>query len=56
VKEGMAKPGVFGFSILERTPGDGPADTGGTWTLTGYDTFARPFGVCTIIGRAVDCH
>ena len=51
VKDGIGLPGVFGFSMIECVPGD----TSGVWTLTAYDTQARPFGSCRIEGRAVSC-
>lgn len=52
VKDGIARPHVFGFSILERTDGD----TSGTWRLTAYDIHAQPIATCRIAGRTLDCH
>jgi len=51
VKDGIAKPHVFGFSVLERVPGDQT----GTWTLTGFDVYGHAFGYCTIKGRQLAC-
>lgn len=51
VKDGIGRPGVYGFSMIERAPGD----NSGTWTLTAYDTHGRPFGSCKIVGRSADC-
>ncbi len=52
VKAGIARPRVFGFSMIERAPDD---DSGLEWTLTGYDTHGRPIGRCRLHGRALDC-
>ena len=50
VKAGIAKPGIYGFSMLERA-----TDGSGKWTFTGYDTHAKPIGRCIIDGRNLDC-
>ena len=52
VTDGIARPGIFGFSMIERDP----ADMSGTrWTLTGYDTHGKSIGKCQIDGRKLAC-
>ena len=51
VKDGVGRPGVFGFSMIERAADD----TTGTWTLTGYDIAGRSIARCVMTGRAVSC-
>jgi Calcineurin-like phosphoesterase len=50
IKEGIARPGIYGFSMLERR-GDDPLK----WTYRGYDIHAQPIGTCAIDGRAIKC-
>jgi hypothetical protein len=52
IKNGLAKPRTFGFSMLER-PAAGPEDQ---WTITDYDTHGRQLGACTLAGRTVNCY
>ncbi len=52
VREGIGRPRVFGFSMIERAADD---NSGLRWTLTGYDTHGRPIGVCRMNGRALSC-
>ena len=52
VRNGIGRPGIFGFSMIERDPSD---DSGLRWTLTGYDTHARVIGTCRLDGRRLDC-
>ena len=52
VREGIGRPRVFGFSMIERAADD---NSGLRWTLTGYDTHGRPIGVCRMTGRALSC-
>ena len=52
VKDGIGRPGIFGFSILERAKED---TTGLKWTLTAYDTRGRAFSRCRIDGRNGTC-
>jgi hypothetical protein len=52
VTDGIARPGIFGFSMIERDP----ADMSGTkWTLTGYDNHGAAIGKCQLDGRKVVC-
>ncbi len=51
VKDGIARPHVFGFSILERAG----SDATGAWTLTAYDVHAQPIASCRILGRTLRC-
>jgi hypothetical protein len=52
VKDGVGRPGVFGFSMMERVPGD---ETGLNWTLTGYDVRGAVIARCDIRGRDASC-
>ncbi|MCL2714294.1 MAG: metallophosphoesterase [Alphaproteobacteria bacterium] len=52
VKDGIARPHRFGFSMIERATAR-PGDT--TWQLTGYDTQGHPIGACAVNGREVRC-
>lgn len=53
VKDGIGRPRVFGFSMIERAADD---NSGARWTLTGYDTHGRPIGKCRLDGRSLsDC-
>ncbi len=52
VKDGLGRPGIFGFSMLERVPGD---DTGLNWVLTGYDIHGKSIARCEIKGRDAAC-
>ena len=52
VAAGLARPGVFGFAMLERAPDD---TDGSHWTLTAYDTRATTLARCKINGRRLDC-
>lgn len=52
VKDGVGRPGVFGFSVMEREKDD---PTGLKWSLTAYDTRGRPFARCKIEGRNAVC-
>jgi Calcineurin-like phosphoesterase len=52
IKEGIGRPRVFGFSMIERAADD---NSGLRWTLTGYDTHGRPIGVCRLDGRNLSC-
>lgn len=49
---GQSRPGVFGFSMIERDPND---MTGANWTLTGYDIRGMSIGHCVIAGRNLAC-
>lgn len=51
IKSGFAKPRTFGFSMLERAPGD----RSGRWTLTDYDVHGQPLGACELFGRTATC-
>ncbi len=52
VTDGIGRPGIFGFSMIERDP----ADMSGTkWSLTGYDTRGRTIGHCQLNGRKIAC-
>ena len=51
VKDGIGRPRVFGFSMMERAE----SDLSGDWTLTGYDTHGRSIGSCRLHGRGLDC-
>jgi hypothetical protein len=48
----MARPGIFGFSMIERDPAD---KSGTKWTLTGYDNHGASFGKCKLDGRKLAC-
>jgi len=52
VKDGIGRPHVFGFSMIERVEAD---PSGKTWKLTGYDTQGHPIGACQIKWREVIC-
>ena len=52
VKDGLGRPGVFGFSTMERSPDD---TSGLNWVLTGYDTHGRVIARCEIKGRNAAC-
>jgi hypothetical protein len=52
VKDGVGRPGVFGFSMLERAPND---NTGLNWTLTGYDIKGKAIATCDIKGKDASC-
>lgn len=49
IKAGITRPGIFGFSLLERQSDQ-------KWIYTGYDIHARPIGICDIDGRTMACH
>jgi hypothetical protein len=53
VKDGLGRPGVFGFSMLERVSND---PTGLNWILTGYDIHGISIARCKINGRTADCN
>jgi hypothetical protein len=53
VKDGIGRPGVFGFSMLERVPDD---LTGMNWVLTGYDINGILIARCDIKGRNAFCN
>jgi hypothetical protein len=49
---GLARPGIFGFAMIERERND----TSGTkWTLTGYDRRGQSIGMCKLDGRNLVC-
>ena len=50
VKAGIARPGIYGFSMLERAK-----DGSGAWTFTGYDVHGKVIGKCQVKGRDLDC-
>jgi hypothetical protein len=50
VKAGIARPGIYGFSVLERVQ-----DGSGNWTFTGYDVHGKQIGKCLLKGRGLDC-
>ncbi len=52
VKDGLGRPGIFGFSMMERDKDD---STGLKWTLTAYDTHGQAFARCRIDGRNATC-
>ena len=52
VKDGLGRPGVFGFSMLERVADDA---TGLNWILTGYDIHGQALARCDIKGRETTC-
>ena len=52
VKDGVGRPGIFGFSMLERAPND---KTGLNWTLTGYDIAGKAIATCDIKGKDASC-
>jgi predicted phosphodiesterase len=52
VAAGLARPGVFGFAMLERASDD---QNGLNWTLTAYDTRATAIARCKVKGRSLDC-
>jgi hypothetical protein len=51
VKAGVAHPGLFGFSLLQRSPqGEG-------WTITGYEAVTnRTLAKCELQGREIVCN
>ena len=51
VKGGIGRPGLFGFSMIERAPDGQPGD----WTVTGYDVHGQPMGECKLAGRSISC-
>ena len=52
VKDGLGRPGVFGFSMLERASND---PTGLNWVLSGYDIQGKLLARCDIKGREAVC-
>ena len=50
VKTGLARPGIYGFSMLERL-----SDGSGNWNFTGYDVHGKKIGACLINGRNLTC-
>jgi hypothetical protein len=52
VKDGVGRPGVFGFSTLERAHDDA---TGLKWILTGYDIQGKSIARCELNGRDAAC-
>jgi hypothetical protein len=50
VKAGIARPKIYGYSMLERMQ-----DGSGKWTFTGYDIHGEKIGACLIDGRNLDC-
>ena len=52
VKDGIGRPKVFGFSMMERNEAD---PSGKSWKLTGYDTHGQVIGACAIEGRNLRC-
>ena len=52
IADGISRPGVFGFSMIERDQADA---TGKKWTLTGYDVRGRGIGTCHLDGREISC-
>ena len=52
VRDGLGRPHIFGFSMLERVPAD---TSGQRWVLTGYDSHGHPIGRCEITGRQANC-
>ncbi|WP_448956097.1 metallophosphoesterase family protein [Labrys neptuniae] len=51
IKSGIARPGIYGFAMLERA-----SDGSGGWTFTGYDIHGKQIGQCAVAGRSLDCH
>ena len=49
---GLARPGIFGFAMIEREKGDTSATK---WMLTGYDRRGQPIGTCKLDGRNLTC-
>ena len=49
---GIARPGIFGFAMIERAR---DASTNTTWTLTGYDRRGQSIGSCKLEGRNLTC-
>jgi Calcineurin-like phosphoesterase len=49
---GIARPGIFGFAMIERERAD---RSGTTWTLTGYDRRGQSIGMCKLDGRNLAC-
>jgi hypothetical protein len=52
VKDGLGRPGVFGFSMLERVADD---MTGLNWILRGYDITGKQIAICDIKGKEASC-
>ena len=52
VKDGLGRPGVFGFSMLERVAED---MTGLNWTLKAYDITGKQIAICDIRGKEASC-
>ena len=52
VKDGLGRPGVFGFSMLERVVED---MTGLNWILKAYDITGKQIAICDIKGREASC-
>jgi hypothetical protein len=50
IKAGIARPGIFGFSLLERVP-----DGSGNWRFTGFDVQGQKIGSCLMNGRSLEC-
>lgn len=50
VKAGIARPGIYGFAMLERAQ-----DGSGNWTFTGFDIHGKQIGKCLVKGRTLDC-
>ena len=50
VKAGIARPGIYGFSMLERL-----RDGSGKWNFTGYDIHGQKIGQCLVEGRNLAC-
>jgi hypothetical protein len=49
---GLARPGIFGFAMIERDASDLSATT---WRLTGYDRRGQSIGTCKLAGRNLTC-
>jgi hypothetical protein len=49
---GLARPGIFGFAMMERDRNDA---SGTKWTLTGYDRRGQSIGTCKLDGRNLTC-
>ena len=49
---GLARPGIFGFAMMERERDDA---SGTKWTLTGYDRRGQSIGTCKLDGRNLTC-
>ena len=52
VVAGISKPGIFGFSMIER---DTAGSTGTKWFLTGYDVRGRALAICKLDARDLSC-